>query len=155
MRAFANLYTALDETTKTTQKVEAMAEYFRHARPEDAVWAIYFLIGRRIKRLIETRKLVGWAIEEAGIPEWIFGDCYSAVGDLAETIALLLPTPVSATDKPLAYWVSQRLLPCATGPTSSAANPWSKPGAKWTNASASSGTSSSPANSASAFRSHW
>jgi DNA ligase-1 len=111
MRAFTNLYTALDETTKTTQKIEAMAEYFRHARPEDAVWAIYFLIGRRIKRLIETRKLVSWAIEEAAIPEWIFGDCYSAVGDLAETIALLLPTPVSTTDKPLSYWVSQRLLP--------------------------------------------
>ena len=111
MKAFADLYTALDETTKTNAKVEALADYFRKAAPEDAVWALHFLIGRRIKRLIETRKLVEWAIAEAGVPEWIFGDCYSAVGDLAETIALLLPAPLASTDKPLHYWVEQRLLP--------------------------------------------
>lgn len=111
MKDFAQLYTSLDETTKTNEKVEALAGYFRAAAPEDAVWAIHFLIGRRLKRLIETRKLVEWAIVEAGIPDWIFGDCYSAVGDLAETIALLLPTPVASTDQPLAYWVTERLLP--------------------------------------------
>jgi DNA ligase 1 len=111
MRAFARLYTALDETTKTNEKIETLAQYFRASPPEDAMWAIHFLIGRRIKRLIEVRKLVEWAIAEAGVPEWIFGDCYSAVGDLAETIALLLPTPSSTTDEPLHYWVERRLLP--------------------------------------------
>ena len=111
MKAFANLYTSLDETTKTNEKIEALVSYFRAAAPEDAVWAIHFLIGRRIKRLIETRKLVEWAIAEAAVPEWIFGDCYSAVGDLAETIALLLPTQIASTDKPLHYWVEERLLP--------------------------------------------
>jgi DNA ligase-1 len=111
MRAFADLYTALDETTKTNAKVDALAKYFRAVPAEDAVWAIHFLIGRRIKRLIETRKLVAWAIEEAGIPEWIFSDCYAAVGDLAETIALLLPSPIATTDKALRYWVEDRLLP--------------------------------------------
>ena len=111
MRAFARLYAALDETTKTNEKVDALVEYFRAAPPADAVWTIHFLIGRRIKRLIETRKLVEWAIVEAGIPEWIFGDCYSAVGDLAETIALLLPAPSASADQPLHYWVEQRLLP--------------------------------------------
>jgi len=111
MKRFTRLYTALDETTKTGEKTDAMVDYFREAPAADAVWAIYFLIGRRIKRLIETRKLVGWAIDEAGVPEWIFGDCYSAVGDLAETIALLLPAPVTSTDKPLEYWVTERLLP--------------------------------------------
>ena len=110
MRAFAELYTALDQTTKTGEKVEALVRYFRIAPPEDAVWAIHFLIGRRIKRLIETRVLVEWAIAEAGLPEWIFGDCYSAVGDLAETIALLLPAPSASTDRPLHYWVEERLL---------------------------------------------
>ena len=94
---FTELYTALDETTKTNEKIEALVAYFRAAAPEDAVWAIHFLIGRRIKRLIEIRKLVEWAIAEAGVPEWIFGDCYSAVGDLAETIALLLPSPMAST----------------------------------------------------------
>ncbi|HZL56791.1 MAG TPA: ATP-dependent DNA ligase [Bryobacteraceae bacterium] len=111
MKAFARLYTALDETTKTNEKVEALVSYLRDAAPEDAVWAIHFLIGRRIRRLIEARKLVEWAVAEAAIPEWIFGDCYSAVGDLAETIALLLPAPVASTDKPLRYWVEERLLP--------------------------------------------
>jgi DNA ligase-1 len=110
MRAFTNLYTALDETTKTNEKIEALVRYFRSTPAEDAIWAIHFLIGRRIKRLIEVRKLVEWAIAEAGVPEWIFGDCYSAVGDLAETIALLLPPPSATTDAPLHYWVEERLL---------------------------------------------
>ncbi len=111
MKLFAKLYAALDETTKTNEKIEALVEYFTAAAPEDAVWAINFLIGRRIRRLIPSRDLVGWAIAEAAIPEWMFGDCYSAVGDLAETIALLLPPPISSTDKPLHYWVEERLLP--------------------------------------------
>jgi len=111
MKLFARLYSALDETTKTNEKIEALVDYFRAAPPEDAVWAIHFLIGRRIKRLIPSRDLVSWAISEAGIPEWMFGDCYSAVGDLAETIALLLPAPISWSDKPLHYWVEERLLP--------------------------------------------
>ena len=110
MKLFAHLYTALDETTKTGEKIEALVHYFRAAPPEDAVWAVHFLIGRRIKRLIESRLLVEWAIAEAEIPEWIFGDCYSAVGDLAETIALLLPDPAASTEKPLHYWIEQRLL---------------------------------------------
>lgn len=110
MKLFARLYTALDETTKTNEKIEALVHYFRAAPPEDAVWAIHFLIGRRIKRLIESRNLVEWAIAEAAVPEWIFGDCYSAVGDLAETIALLLPEPAASTEKPLHYWIEERLL---------------------------------------------
>ncbi|MES1258364.1 MAG: ATP-dependent DNA ligase, partial [Acidobacteriota bacterium] len=111
MKAFAELYATLDETTKTNAKVEALVRYFRAVPARDAVWAIHFLIGRRIKRLLESRKLVEWAIAEAGIPEWIFGDCYAAVGDLGETIALLLPAPVGSTEKPLHYWVEERLLP--------------------------------------------
>jgi DNA ligase 1 len=111
MKAFTRLYTELDGTTKTNEKIDALVAYFRESRPADAAWAVHFLIGRRINRLIETRKLVGWAIEEAGVPDWIFGDCYSAVGDLAEIIALLLPAPVASTEKPLAYWVTERLLP--------------------------------------------
>ena len=110
MKLFARLYTALDETTKTGEKIEALVHYFRAAPPEDAVWAVHFLIGRRIKRLIESRLLVEWAIAEAGVPEWIFGDCYSAAGDLAETIALLLPDPAASTEKPLHYWIEERLL---------------------------------------------
>jgi len=111
MKRFADLYAALDETTKTSTKVDAIAAYLAAAPPEDSVWAINFLIGRRPKRLIETRKLCGWAIEETGVPDWLFDESYQAVGDLAELIALLLPAPTTSTDRPLHYWVEERLLP--------------------------------------------
>src|SRR6266851_2802332 len=62
MKAFADLYAALDETTKTNEKVDALTRYLKAVPPEDAAWAIHFLIGRRPKRLVESRKLARWAI---------------------------------------------------------------------------------------------
>src|SRR5688572_28815598 len=76
VRAFARLYAALDETTKTNAKVDAMAEYFRIAAPADAAWAVYFLTGNRPKRLTGVRKLAAWAMELADVPEWLFSECY-------------------------------------------------------------------------------
>ncbi len=111
MKLFADLYAALDETTRTNDKVAALERYFSAAPPEDAAWAVSFLIGRRPKRLLESRKLAEWAIEEAGVPDWLFGECFNAVGDFAETIALLLPPPQSSTRLPLHYWIEERLLP--------------------------------------------
>jgi DNA ligase-1 len=111
VKAFAELYAALDETTKTNEKVAALERYFRSAAPEDAAWAVSFLIGRRPKRLLESRKLAQWAIEEAGVPDWLFSECYHAVGDFAELIALLLPPAGMSTNLPLHWWVEQRLLP--------------------------------------------
>ncbi len=113
MKAFAGLYVALDETTKTNEKVAALAKYLSGAAPEDAAWAVNFLIGRRPKRLLESRKLAQWAIEEAGVPEWLFAECHHAVGDFAELIALLLPanSGSTGTELPLHYWVEERLLP--------------------------------------------
>ncbi len=92
MRDFARLYAAIDETNKTTEKVVAMEHYFRTAPPQDAAWAVNFLTGRRPKRLVITTKLQVWAAELAGIPDWLFFECYEAVGDLAETIASILPS---------------------------------------------------------------
>ncbi len=111
MREFAELYAALDETTRTSEKVAALKNYFASAAPADAIWAVSFLIGRRPKRLLESRKLAQWAIEEAGIPAWLFDECIHAVGDFAETIALLLPPAARSTDLPLHFWVEERLLP--------------------------------------------
>lgn len=111
MKAFTDLYTALDETNSTNEKVAAMASYFSQAPPEDAVWAVYFLSGRRPKRLVRSGDLRGWATEAAGLPTWLFEESYSVVGDLAETIALLLPDGREGTKKPLHYWVERRLLP--------------------------------------------
>jgi DNA ligase-1 len=110
MRAFAALYTTLDETNATSEKITALVEYFRSAPPHDAVWAVHFLIGRRPKRLVGPARLRAWAAEEAGIPDWLFEESYHAVGDLAETITLLLPDTGASSDYPLAYWVEHRLL---------------------------------------------
>ncbi|MDF2776107.1 MAG: putative ligase-like protein [Geminicoccaceae bacterium] len=111
MKAFARLYAAIDETTRTNEKVQAMVDYFRTAEPADAAWAVYFLSGNRPKRLIPVRRLATWAMDEAAIPEWLFDECYDAVGDLAETMALLLPDSTSTTDLSLHRWIGERLLP--------------------------------------------
>jgi DNA ligase 1 len=111
MKAFAELYAALDQTTKTNGKIAALTRYLSQAPPEDAAWAVSFLIGRRPKRLLESRKLAEWAIAEAGVPDWLFGECYHAVGDFAETIALLLPPAEASSPLPLHVWVEERLLP--------------------------------------------
>ncbi|HJR16085.1 MAG TPA: ATP-dependent DNA ligase [Gemmatimonadales bacterium] len=110
MRAFAKLYTALDETTSTTEKVAALVAYFTAAPPADAAWAVHFLIGRRPKRLVSSAKLRVWAAQQAGIPDWLFEESYQAVGDLAETITLLLPPGGSSSELPLSHWVEERLL---------------------------------------------
>ena len=114
MKAFADLYTILDETTKTTAKVEALTRYFTAAPPEDAAWAVFFLIGRKPRQVVPSGKLRAWGAATAGVTDWLFQECYDAVGDVAETIALLLPEPERSSDLPLHFWVEKRLLPLRT-----------------------------------------
>lgn len=117
MKGFAELYAQIDESNKTNDKVAAMVGYFGSAPPSDAAWAVNFLIGRRPKRLVNSNKLWELAGHLAGIPGWLFGECYDSVGDLAETIALLLPeTATETSQQGLTYWVEERLLPLATLP---------------------------------------
>ncbi len=111
MRAFADLYERLDETNRTSEKVAALAVYFRAAPPADAAWAVHFLTGNRPKRLVVGKNLGAWAAEAAGVPPWLFDECYDAVGDLAETVALLLPAHPTGTEEPLGRWIEERLLP--------------------------------------------
>ena len=114
MKRFADLYEALDSTTSTLAKVAAMRRYFHEAPPHDAAWALWFLTGRRPKRLLGVRALVGWTLELTSTPEWLFGECYAVVGDLAECIALLLDDGTRVThpdETPLSEWVEQRILP--------------------------------------------
>lgn len=105
MKRFANLFTSLDQTTKTTVKVAALADYFTEAPEDDRLWTIAILSGRRPKRTVTTTRLREWAAERAGIPSWLFEEAYPIVGDLAETIALVLPPPATATDKSLSAWI--------------------------------------------------
>lgn len=113
MRRFAQLFQAIDSTTSTNAKVAAMAAYFAAAPREDAAWALHFLSGGKIKRLVGGREVAEWAMSLSGIPPWLFEECYSIVGDLAETITLLAANVQEAArdDLPLSTWVHDRLLP--------------------------------------------
>ncbi len=115
MKAFAALYEALDRTTSTNAKVAALAGYFSTAAPADAAWALYFLTGRKIKRLIPSRVLWELTREITALPEWMLEHCYAAVGDFAEAMALLVEHRAAATgagsDLPFARWIEERILP--------------------------------------------
>lgn len=99
MKAFTNLYNELDQTTKTNAKVNAMVSYFKATPPTDALWAIALLTGRRPKRPIRSTDMKMWAAELAHIPFWLFEESYSVVGDLSETISLLVPHYQSNSNK--------------------------------------------------------
>ncbi|WP_426190687.1 ATP-dependent DNA ligase [Massilia sp. DWR3-1-1] len=111
MREFARLYAALDETTATSRKLDALQRYFHSAAPENAAWAVYFLAGGKPRQAVPTKLLRQYAIELAGIDDWLFDECYHAVGDLAETIALILPPPEARSDIGLATWMQERIGP--------------------------------------------
>jgi len=93
MRRFTELYWRLDATTKTNEKVAALRDYFAAAPPGDAACALDVLAGGRRLRAVSTALLRQWAAEAAAIPAWLVEECYAHVGDLAETLALLLPDP--------------------------------------------------------------
>ena len=111
MRRFAELYQALDASTGTSDKVAALVHYFGHAPAADAAWAVYFLAGGKPRQVLPTALLRGAACRRAGIDDWLFDECYQAVGDLAETIALVLPPGEHTSDAGLTDWIEQRLLP--------------------------------------------
>lgn len=91
MEQFARLVNILGTSTKTNDKLEALQEYFLHAPDKDKVWVIAIFSGRRPKRMVSSTLLSQWCIELVNIPVWLFEESYHTVGDLGETIALLLP----------------------------------------------------------------
>ena len=109
MHAFAQLATKLGTSTKTNDKLDALVQYFSSANDKDKVWVIALFSGRRPRRAVNTTLLAGWCIERIGIPAWLFDESYQTVGDLAETIALLLPetNKSEASNKPLHYYIEQ------------------------------------------------
>ncbi|MCE5316147.1 MAG: ATP-dependent DNA ligase [Parachlamydia sp.] len=112
MRNFIDLIKSLDSTTSTNEKVDAIARYFRHSQPQDAVWGLFFLTGNRFKRLISSVKLREWCQELAGIPDWLFIESYARVGDSAEVIALLLPSQEGGEEeRSLGSWMAEIVLP--------------------------------------------
>ncbi len=111
MLRFTQLYEAIDSTTKTNEKIVALENYLAAADPDDAAWAIYFLAGNKLKQIVPTKLLRRWAAEEANIPAWLLEESYHAVGDLAETLSLVVPPGESSDKASLTHWIEQRLIP--------------------------------------------
>ena len=111
MKAFANLYAKLDVTTSSNAKLAALQDYFLAATPEDAAWAVYFLSGGKPRQLVPTKLLRELTLKATGLPEWLFVESYQAVGDLAETMTLLLPESQHSNQESLANWLENQLLP--------------------------------------------
>ncbi|WP_299874224.1 ATP-dependent DNA ligase [uncultured Sulfitobacter sp.] len=106
MKRFAALFNAIDQSTKTTVKVAALADYFNDANDMDRLWTVALFSGRRPKRAVTTTRLREWAAEAAEIPLWLFEDSYAVVGDLAETIALVLPPNDTEDKSDLSFWIN-------------------------------------------------
>jgi DNA ligase 1 len=109
MRQFAELVMTLGTTTKTNAKLDALVQYFSVADDKDKVWVIAIFSGRRPKRAVNTTQLATYAVELIDLPFWLFEESYHVVGDLAETITLLLPKKTSTEEntKPLHYYIEQ------------------------------------------------
>ncbi|EDY39868.1 thermostable DNA ligase [Cyanobium sp. PCC 7001] len=129
MRRFAALIEQLDHTSGTAAKVAVLQRWLAAEPAADAAWALHCLLGKQRRRLITARRLRQICLEQAGLPEWLFDDCYAQVGDTAETIALLwrqvgteagtpasAPAPVAAPapDAPLHTWMEE-VLPGVAG----------------------------------------
>lgn len=106
MKQFASLFLKLDQSNKTKDKLLTLQEYFLQAPDEDRLWTLALFTHKRPKRQVNTRLLRQWCCELAGIPDWLFEESYHTVGDLAETLSLLLPINTQSQDESLSYWIS-------------------------------------------------
>ena len=107
MKTFAQLITSLESTNKTNAKIDAMVHYLQTAPENDKLWFLALFTGKRPKRPVNTNLLKLWALEITQLPEWLFLESYSSVGDLGETLSLILPPPENEVDKSLSQWMSE------------------------------------------------
>ena len=107
MKNFAQLFLSLDETNKTNEKVKVLKEYFLKVPDSDKMHMLALFTGRKPKRVINSTQIRTWAIEAAGIPAWLFEESYHVVGDLAETMSLLMPQNTSGSSKTLTEWIAE------------------------------------------------
>ncbi|MEN5057467.1 ATP-dependent DNA ligase [Sphingobacterium kitahiroshimense] len=105
MRKFSRLISRLEQSNKTNDKLAALVDYFSEAEDADKIWVIALFTGKKPKRTISTNLLKEWITEITGLPIWLFVESYHNVGDLSETIALLLPPSTSTSDIPLHQWI--------------------------------------------------
>src|ERR1700754_3741172 len=107
MKAFAQLFLSLDETNKTNEKVKILKDYFIAVPDTDKMHMLALFTGRKPKRQINSTLVRNWAIEASNIPAWLFEESYHVVGDLAETMALLMPESPNSSSKTLTEWIEE------------------------------------------------
>ena len=107
MKAFAQLFLSLDETNKTNEKVRILKDYFTCVPDTDKMHMLALFSGRKPKRQINSTLVRNWAIEASHIPAWLFEESYHVVGDLAETMALLMPQNTEGSNKTLTEWIAE------------------------------------------------
>lgn len=107
MKAFAQLFLSLDETNKTNEKVKVLKEYFEYVPDTDKMHMLALFTGRKPKRQINSTLIRTWAMEVSNIPVWLFEESYQVVGDLAETMSLLMPEGSEGSDKSLTEWIAE------------------------------------------------
>jgi DNA ligase-1 len=107
MKAFAQLFLSLDETNKTNEKVKVLKHYFNSVPDTDKMHMLALFAGRKPKRQINSTLVRKWAIEASNIPAWLFEESYHVVGDLAETMALLMPMHSGNSNKTLTEWIAE------------------------------------------------
>lgn len=107
MNGFAQLFEGLDRTTKTNDRIRFLVKYFEEAEDSDKLWAIALLCGKRPKRKVNSTRMKEWAAEIAGIPFWLFEESYQVVGDMAETIALIIPFEEGENEVSLSGWMKK------------------------------------------------
>jgi DNA ligase-1 len=107
MKAFAQLFLSLDETNKTNEKVRVLKDYFTAVPDTDKMHMLALFTGRKPKRQINSTLVRNWAMEVSNIPAWLFEESYHVVGDLAETMTLLMPQSDIGSSKSLTEWIAE------------------------------------------------
>ena len=107
MKAFAQLFLSLDETNKTNEKVKVLKDYFTKVPDTDKMHMLALFSGRKPKRQINSTLVRTWAMEVSNIPAWLFEESYHVVGDLAETMSLLMPESNNSSSKTLTEWIAE------------------------------------------------
>ena len=115
MKRFATLFFNLDHTNRSSDKIALLAEFFRQESPKDAAWAVYLLSGKKLEKKLPMAKLKEWIQIYAGIPDWLFKECYATTGDLAEAITLLVPktkkNQINEENRNLSDWIENFMIP--------------------------------------------
>ncbi len=116
MRAFAALCHRLDEARGAVDRVEALGAYLGRTPAADAAWALSLMTDQKPPGIVSIHRLKQWAAAACDLPPWMLDACHKVSGDLAETIALLLPAARTVDDRPLHEWIEQDLLPLGKMP---------------------------------------